>query len=181
MSKVKQEQDAWCVYACLEALDEMDQCDYCSNFIENYLMSDSCHNVYEEAYISDDDYRSAIHDLDMGDDDVCGDTSRYGLFGILGSELEDYLCNVLSYSKYESAIFIEQLNDVDKTMKSPPFLIFNEGDYYGHCTVLTSSVLYDNNWFHPESKITIMDPSDGEYIDIDYNKLMSVSVVFGEY
>lgn len=67
-------------------------------------------------------------------------------------------------------------------MKSPPFLIFEEDGYngYGHCTVFCSSVLYNNDWFHPASKITIMDPAVGQSVDIDYNELMNASVVFGE-
>ncbi len=56
VNEVQQEEDAWCVYACLEAVDGNDQCDYCTWFISDYLLSDSCHNVYEEEYISDDDY-----------------------------------------------------------------------------------------------------------------------------
>lgn len=183
VSVVQQEEDAWCVYACLKAVDGMDQCDYCTWFINDYLLEDTCQNVYGTSYVSDDEYRSALHNLVIGEDNVCDNTSKYGIFGILGTDLEDFLCNVLSYTKYDTSTFIEQLKDIDKEMTAPPFLIFDETGYtgYGHCTVLRSSVLYDNNWSHPASKITIMDPAVGQSVDIDYNELMKASVVFGEY
>ena len=63
--------------------------------------------------------------------------------------------------------------------KLPHFCFFSS-DEYGHCTVLKSFKLYDNDWYDKDSKITIMDPASGVNKDITYAELMSISNVFGK-
>ena len=179
VTNVQQEEDAWCVYACLESVKGYTQCGFCRDFIYDYLMKDSCKNAYGSSYISDDDYRSALHDLDVGEDDVCINTSRYGLFGVVGGDADTFLQDILNYRIISTQDFVKNFRDVNSTLDEPPFLIFSSSDY-SHCTVLKSFELYDNDWYDKDSKITIMDPEHGDSKDITYAELMSISVVFGK-
>ena len=124
VTNVQQEEDAWCVYACLESVNGCEQCEYCRNFIDDYLMKDTCYNAYGNTYISDDDYRSALHDLDIREDDVCFNTSRYGLFGVVGGEADSFIYDILGYRIISTHDFVENFRDANSTLEAPPFLFF---------------------------------------------------------
>ena len=176
VDNVEQEGAAWCVYASMEAVDGMEQCTHCFNYIHSFLVGKD-DNVYGSSYIPDEEYKAAMKMFNEESNSTCTSKETFSKFGVAGGDNRFFESE--GYNNVSSTIFVKQLMDPNEYISSPVLLLKADGEF-GHCIVFVSSQYYNKDWYDPSSSITIMDPSDGHIHDISWDDLMSYDAVYSK-
>ena len=82
---VEQEGEAWCVYASMEAVDGMEQCTHCFNYIHSFLVGKD-DNVYGSSYIPDEEYKAAMKKFNEDSNSTCTSKETFSKFGVAGGD-----------------------------------------------------------------------------------------------
>jgi len=171
VTRVTQEYEYWCVYACLESLNtSLPQCTHCFNFLHRFYMNGES-NPYQ--LVTDKDFKDAIDKLKADADETCNSSDIYEKFGASGESFEAYLN---SENIYEISMidFSKKITEENESNPSITFLVTNEDSHTRHCVVFMGSQLYNNNWFDPKSVIRIMNPAFSSIRDITYYELTTM-------
>lgn len=180
VGKVKQKYDYWCVYACLESVTGKDQCDYCSDYLRNRLESyyNNGENPYDD-HIDSASFNRAMRSLiDSSYGAPCDSSAVYEKFGVIYSDIGDFLEDN-DFEQGNSSKFYRQISLPDEDDPDPGLLISIEG-VNGHCVVFRGSEYYDNDWFHRDSKILIMNPASDDIETITYQEFCQYSYMYQE-
>lgn len=126
-----------------------------------------------ETYKDEDDWENWIG--------PCSDTYCFDPFGVLNSDLDDFMKDN-GYSDPGTEHFtVCILQDPDEIVTQHYLLINKDEDGTGHCVALMGFQYYNHDWFHPKSKIFIWDPADqGEKKEITYTELMNYDLIYEE-
>ena len=176
VDNVEQEGEAWCVYASMEAVDGMEQCTHCLNYIHSFLVGKD-DNVYGSSYIPDEEYKAAMKKFHEDSNSTCTSKETFSKFGVIGGDIHFFESE--GYHFVNNRFFVKQLMDPNEYISSPVLLLKTVGGY-GHCIVFVSSQYYNKNWYDPSSSIEIMDPSDGHIHNINWDDLMSYDAVYSK-
>lgn len=86
VDNVEQEGEAWCVYASMEAVDGMEQCTHCFNYIHSFLVGKD-DNVYGSSYIPDEEYKAAMKKFHEDSNSTCTSKETFSKFGVIGGDI----------------------------------------------------------------------------------------------
>src|SRR5690606_3857258 len=94
ISHVDQAYDFWCVYACLEAGDNLNQCEYCLDYIGNYIRdyNDRGSNPYWHL-LDDSVFYNTIVDYNNYVTSLCIDPIFSVKFGVLSMSIVHFIRN----------------------------------------------------------------------------------------
>ena len=143
VDNVEQEGEAWCVYASMEAVDGMEQCTHCFNYIHSFLVGKD-DNVYGSSYIPDEEYKAAMKMFNEESNSTCTSKETFSKFGVAGGDNRFFESE--GYNNVSSTIFVKQLMDPNEYISSPVLLLKADGEF-GHCIVFVSSQYYNKDWY----------------------------------
>ena len=178
VDEVKQEYDYWCVHACIQSVDGIDQCSICEGYINDFIVDayESDTNPYSNI-LSDDDYKEAMKGYIEEGDGPCSSPGKFENFGVIKGDTDDLLGN-FDISEVDSEHFIFCiLQNPDESVYN--YLLVNDNnDGSGHCVVLSHTEYYDEDWYSPYSHLYIMNPSSGKEEEISYSDLMDYDLFY---
>lgn len=172
VDNVRQEYPFWCVYACLEALENIDeQCDYCFNFSNTYLAIHyfKRHNPYYPT-VSNSHFMQTMKGLVEGDISPCWEAEDFRGFGALLSDFNSFVGPTVDREDFE-----KMLTGQPTDLNSPPIGVSaasgsTEGT--GHAVVFVSSMIY-GTVSDSRSWVSVMDPDQGQEVQMSYRDFIT--------
>jgi len=166
---VYQQYEAWCVYACWEALGASVQCEGCDYYVNTYIVPyyNSDQNPYHQL-VDTSVFNPTMADYVADITSPCGNGSEYSYFGVLSNTLTSYF-----NQEVYTGTFIGGITDTTQNLSGPLFAISTDpANGTGHCVLFFASRVYNNDPYDPNSTIYFMDPFHGAMASMTVDDFM---------